>query len=82
MAQEHGIMAYGVILTEEQKQRNRERWFEYYKAKINAYKLYPEPDWEQATAHKLLKEIALANITAQQMGELILMLGITEDENE
>lgn len=77
------IMEYGIKVTAEDIARWQNELFIYLQALINAEKLNPEEDYEGIREQKLLRRIAMADLTKEQRTTLtILLLGNEEPEED
>jgi hypothetical protein len=56
------------------------RTFEYLKAKINAERLNPAPDYDNERSIKILEEVAVSNTSVYQRQELVKMLSLSDGE--
>lgn len=68
------VSVYGINITQEMIDKNREKHFEYLKACIKAERLNPEADYESLRLVVMLKDIAKADLTTVQRSTLIQFL--------
>lgn len=82
MAKEYTVSVYGFFPDPEWEKQRQEKVFLYFKARIDAEKINPEPDYDLVKKLRLAKEIMVADLSMQQRAFLADMLDIFYDENE
>lgn len=60
--------------TPEEIERDRVKLFKWIKAKIEAEKLNPEPDWDSVRHQELMQEIAISDLHFYQRQDLVNLL--------
>lgn len=67
-------MGYGIILTQEDIEIRQNEYYIYLKALIKAEQLNPEEDWDNDRELKLLRRIAIGDLTKDQRIKLVFLL--------
>jgi hypothetical protein len=81
--EEHRVVSvYGIpAMSEEEKEKHKQKCFNYIKAKIEAERLNPISDYYGSRDLQLLKEIALSDCDYFQRRDLVALLLDYNDED-
>lgn len=75
------MTVYGLIQrTKDEILEDQKSHFEYLKALISAEQLNPEDDYDNEREISLLRKVAVSPCNENQRSQLVIMLGIVNDE--